>query len=110
MMEAVAMLSRPGRVLFGSDYELSRLSELVAIDPVRSPDVEASVGVVVDGDAGVGKTRLLEELRANAEVRGWRVVTGHCIDFGEAHPPYLPFAELFGRLASDWPALTSSLL
>ncbi|MGH3453868.1 MAG: ATP-binding protein, partial [Nocardioidaceae bacterium] len=66
--------------------------------------------VVVAGDAGVGKTRLLSELRDQARAAGWRTVLGHCLDFGDSALPYLPFSEAFGRLASDSPALADTLV
>jgi class 3 adenylate cyclase/tetratricopeptide (TPR) repeat protein len=49
--------------------------------------------VLVSGDAGVGKTRLLREIGAEADLRGVRVLTGHCVKM-EGHAPYLPFAEM----------------
>ena len=56
--------------------------------------VGASGAVLLSGDAGVGKTRLLIELRDRAKAEGWRVYAGHCLDFGESALPYLPFSEL----------------
>ncbi len=64
----------------------------------------SAASVLVSGDAGVGKTRLLDELRATASAAGWQVVVGHCLDFGDSTLPYLPFTEIFGRLASERPA------
>ncbi len=80
---------------------------LAAIDSAR----EASASVVVlDGDAGVGKTRLLGELTAAATGRGLLVLVGHCVDLGDAPPPYLPFSEAFARLAAEQPDLIEELL
>ena len=42
--------------------------------------------VLLAGDAGVGKTRLLDELTARAGGRGVRVLTGHCVDLGAREP------------------------
>src|SRR4029453_11073661 len=53
--------------------------------------------------AGVGKTRLLTELRDVAFTEGWQVFAGHCLDFGDSALPYLPFSEVMGRLATDLP-------
>ncbi|WP_375492999.1 AAA family ATPase [uncultured Jatrophihabitans sp.] len=52
--------------------------------------------LVVDGDAGVGKTRFLRELLAAADAAVQLV--GHCMDLGDAPPPYLPLTEAFGAL------------
>jgi DNA-binding NarL/FixJ family response regulator len=70
----------------------------------------AASAVLVSGDAGVGKTRILAELRDRAEAGGWRVLVGHCLDFGESALPYLPFSEAFGRLATESPAVARALV
>jgi class 3 adenylate cyclase/tetratricopeptide (TPR) repeat protein len=49
--------------------------------------------VLVSGEAGVGKSRLLQEIDAEADARGLRVLAGHSVkDEGQA--PYLPFTEM----------------
>ncbi|MEU2350463.1 AAA family ATPase [Modestobacter sp. NPDC049651] len=57
--------------------------------------------VLLAGDAGVGKSRLLEELTRQAGERGVRVLTGHCVDLGDVGLPYLPFVDLVRPLATD---------
>jgi DNA-binding CsgD family transcriptional regulator/tetratricopeptide (TPR) repeat protein len=52
---------------------------------------EAS-NVVLSGEPGVGKTRLLTELAAYAAAKGWRVLVGQAVD-SEGVPPYLPFVD-----------------
>jgi DNA-binding CsgD family transcriptional regulator/tetratricopeptide (TPR) repeat protein len=94
------------RPLVGRADELDRLAELVGLG---SPG-KSSGAVLLAGDAGVGKTRLLAELRDQAAVAGWRVIVGHCLDFGDTALPYLPFSEAFGRLAVESPGLASSLV
>jgi class 3 adenylate cyclase/tetratricopeptide (TPR) repeat protein len=49
--------------------------------------------VLLAGQAGMGKTRLTQEVDAEAERRGMRVLVGHCTEEGTI--PYLPFVELF---------------
>ncbi|MGH8776796.1 MAG: helix-turn-helix transcriptional regulator [Jiangellaceae bacterium] len=49
--------------------------------------------VLVSGDAGVGKTRLLAEVTDRAARTGATVLVGHCIDVGGVGLPYLPFTE-----------------
>ncbi|GAB3006827.1 LuxR family transcriptional regulator [Amycolatopsis acidiphila] len=56
--------------------------------------------VLLAGDAGVGKTRLLAELAEFAGSRGALVLTGRCLDVREGGLPYLPFAEALGPLAT----------
>jgi len=63
----------------------------------------ATHALLLDGDAGVGKTRLLGELADTARARGWTVAVGHCLDFGDSALPYLPFSEVVGRLVDELP-------
>jgi len=49
--------------------------------------------VLVTGEAGVGKTRLVQEIDAEADARGLRVLVGHSTR-DEGRPPYLPFIEM----------------
>ncbi|MEM6796929.1 MAG: protein kinase, partial [Acidobacteriota bacterium] len=49
--------------------------------------------VLIDGEVGIGKTRLLEEAGRLAEQRGLRVVRGRVADRQDA-PPYQAFCEL----------------
>jgi DNA-binding CsgD family transcriptional regulator len=97
--------------LLGRDPELSQLVGLVGLTTGGPPrhDQPPSGAVAPDpvhavllaGDAGVGKTRVLAELVGRAGAAGWRTLVGHCLDFGDSALPYLPFTELFGRLAAE---------
>jgi DNA-binding NarL/FixJ family response regulator len=49
--------------------------------------------VLVAGDAGIGKTRLVTELGARARAAGAQPLVGRCIDLVGAEVPYLPVAE-----------------
>lgn len=100
------------RTLVGRDAELTELASLLGVR--ASPGGEragpggAVAGtpggaVLLSGDAGVGKTRLLVELRDRAFAAGWQVFAGHCLDFGDSALPYLPFSEVLGRVAADLP-------
>ena len=60
--------------------------------------------VLLSGDAGVGKTRLLTEALGRLRGRGWHALVGHCLDFGETSMPYLPFAEMLGQVGDTVPA------
>ncbi|CAN5361312.1 helix-turn-helix transcriptional regulator [soil metagenome] len=55
--------------------------------------------LLLAGDAGVGKTRLLSEVARRAEAEGTLVLVGHCLDLGDVGLPYLPFTEVLHRLA-----------
>lgn len=95
------------RPLVGRRDELTTLTGLLGIRPVDGLDPARAV--LLAGDAGVGKTRLLTELRDLAFTEGWQVVAGHSLDFGDSALPYLPFSEVIGRLATDSPALVDTI-
>ncbi|MFC5218521.1 helix-turn-helix transcriptional regulator [Streptomyces coerulescens] len=82
--------------LIGRDVELARLSSVLE----RARGGEAGA-VLVAGDAGVGKTRVLDEVAGRAAADGMFVLTGHCVDLGDVGLPYLPFTEVLGVLAGD---------
>ena len=54
---------------------------------------------MVMGEAGIGKTRLAEELSAKARRQGWSVLWGRCFE-GPWTPPYAPFAEAIEQLVA----------
>ena len=94
------------RALVGRVDELQRLESLLGLEAGR-PTVTA---VLLGGDAGVGKTRMLAELRPRAIAAGWRVVVGHCLNFGDSALPYLPFSEVFGRLVEEAPDMAEAVV
>ncbi|WP_169576343.1 helix-turn-helix transcriptional regulator [Nocardioides halotolerans] len=97
------------RTLIGRDAELTEIASLLGVSS-SADDAERTVPprhVVLSGDAGVGKTRLLVELRDLAVEEGWRVFAGHCLDFGDSALPYLPFSEVLGRLQAELPEVVA---
>jgi DNA-binding CsgD family transcriptional regulator/tetratricopeptide (TPR) repeat protein len=92
--------------LVGRVGERAELASLVGLDR----DGTAGGAVLLGGDAGSGKTRLTKEIADEARGAGWRVLVGHCLDFGDGSPPYLPFSEALGRLATERPDMTKSLV
>ena len=65
---------------------------------------EALVGrgrlALVAGEAGVGKSRLVAEIADEAQARGMRVLTGHCVEMSGT-PPYLPYVEIIEQAISS---------
>lgn len=93
--------------LIGRTDELSRL-----VTAVRDARSGRPAAVLLAGDAGVGKTRLLTELATRAEADGVIVLTGHCVDLGAVGLPYLPFTEALTQLtelAGSHPAVAEAL-
>nr|WP_222109554.1 helix-turn-helix transcriptional regulator [Streptomyces cupreus] len=86
----------PATPLVGRDQELARL--LGVLERARGGEARA---VLVAGDAGVGKTRVLDEVVARAARDGMTVLSGHCVDLGDVGLPYLPFTEVLGVIAGD---------
>ncbi|WP_395576363.1 AAA family ATPase [Streptomyces sp. BK79] len=82
--------------LVGREDELARL--VGVLERARAGEARA---VLIAGDAGVGKTRTLDEVAARAAAAGTTVLTGHCVDLGDVGLPYLPFTEILGALAAD---------
>jgi len=86
------------QALIGRKVELDEIAASLGVGAASTQRA-----VLLGGDAGVGKTRLLTELRDIAVEAGWQVVAGHCLDFGDSALPYLPFSEVLGRLATAVP-------
>ncbi len=111
MMEGV--VAHTSQQMVGRDAELTDISSLLG---VRSASEDGpgtgqngTTAVLLSGDAGVGKTRLLTELRDLANEQGWQVFAGHCLDFGDSALPYLPFSEVLGRIAAELPDVADTV-
>jgi len=96
MMDDMATDRAPSTPLVGRARELD---QLLGFAGVTDPDVRDVV--LLGGDAGIGKTRLLRELGIRARQAGHRVLVGHCLDLGDSSLPYQPFAEAFSSLTDD---------
>jgi predicted ATPase/DNA-binding SARP family transcriptional activator len=57
---------------------------------------------LIGGEAGIGKTRLAEELTRAAAAEGWEVAWGRCLE-GSGAPAFWPWVEVIRRLASTKP-------
>ena len=93
--------------LVGRDAELEDLISRLGIR--ASADGSPSRAVLLAGEAGVGKTRLLTELRDVAVGEGWLVLAGHCLGLADGSLPYLPFSEILGRVLTDRPEVAASV-
>ena len=89
-----------GRVV--SPIFVGRVEELHVLEVAlgRATNSEPAV-VLVGGEAGVGKTRLLAELTARCATDGTRVLTGGCVPVGDGALPYAPIVEGLRALVGD---------
>jgi DNA-binding CsgD family transcriptional regulator len=69
-----------------------------ALDAVRQGEPAA---VLVGGEAGMGKTRLICEFTAAARDTGVRVLTGACLELGAEGLPYSPFTAMLRDLVRE---------
>ncbi len=110
IMDGVAQPSRTlTGPLVGRDAELTEITSLLGVPSSSGEFTGERPHIVLSGDAGVGKTRLLMELRELALAEDWRVVVGHCLDFGDSALPYLPFSEVLGRLEAELPEIVAKV-
>ena len=81
---------------------IGRRGELGALKAAlaRAADGDAAV-VLVGGEAGIGKTRLVSELAAACAADGTRVLTGGCLPVGEGSLPYAPVVEVLRALVAE---------
>ncbi|MGB2694784.1 MAG: AAA family ATPase [Dehalococcoidia bacterium] len=82
-------------VLVGRKIELGRLMRLLARDRDALPSA------LVEGEAGIGKTRLVSEVLGLAEDSGFRVARGACYE-NRAAGPYFPWMEILRQIGPDW--------
>ena len=88
-----ARLSSP--ILIGRVPEMATLEEALG----RAEDGEPVV-VLVGGEAGIGKSRLVRELADRARERGDLVLEGGCVSLGSDEGlPFAPIAEALRGLA-----------
>jgi DNA-binding CsgD family transcriptional regulator/tetratricopeptide (TPR) repeat protein len=87
-----------GRV--ASPTFVGRIEELELLEAARGRAADADPAVVlVGGEAGVGKTRLVAELTSRCTANRIRVLVGGCVPVGEGALPYAPIvAALRGLL------------
>ena len=81
-------------VLVGRGIELGELR--TALEHARAGEGGL---VLVAGEAGIGKSRLIGEFVADARAAGANILAGSCLPFADA-VPYAPFAQILGHLAA----------
>jgi DNA-binding CsgD family transcriptional regulator/Tfp pilus assembly protein PilF len=84
------------RLLIGRQEALARLDRALA----EALAAERAGTVLVEGPAGIGKSRIVEEFRTLAQEQGGEVLVGRCVSLGEEIFPYAPVAELLRDLVA----------
>jgi DNA-binding CsgD family transcriptional regulator len=79
----------------GRDEELSRL------DAVAEAATLESQLVLIGGDAGLGKTRLITEACARRRVCGGVTAIGGCVDLGDVGSGFAPLLEVLRSVRAD---------
>src|SRR4051794_11572876 len=82
----------------GRETELATMTTALESAVAGTPTV-----VLLGGEAGVGKTRLVEEATERAHAAGARVLAGSCIELGGEGLPFGPLAHAFRTLMRDTP-------
>ncbi|MEV6040479.1 AAA family ATPase [Nonomuraea sp. NPDC052116] len=83
---------------------VGRVEELAVLrQAVESARAGGTALVLVEGEPGVGKTRLLEEISAEADRRGALVVWGRCLE-GDGAPSMWLWVQAVGALLEELPA------
>jgi DNA-binding CsgD family transcriptional regulator/tetratricopeptide (TPR) repeat protein len=89
-----------GRV--ASPTFVGRIEELQLLEAARRRAATTEPAVVLlGGEAGIGKTRLVTELAARCAMDGTRVLVGGCVPVGEGALPYAPIVEALRALLTD---------
>ena len=83
-------------VLIGRELELAAL-----IEALDRADGGTPALAIVAGDAGIGKTRLVESFLGLARARGGRILSGGCLDLADDGLPYAPIIEGLRGLRRD---------
>jgi DNA-binding CsgD family transcriptional regulator len=90
-----------GMARVSSSSFVGRHSELKAMTAaVMGASSGRPVLTVLVGEAGVGKTRLIGEVRRLAEAAGGLVITGGCVPLGSGSVPFAPLREAMRDLAA----------
>lgn len=93
------------RALVGRTPELDRLRRSSGPGPVPSGGA-----VLLSGDAGIGKSRLVAELAEEARREGRLVVSGHCVGASGDTLAWLPFVELVAEISEVAPDALAEVL
>lgn len=92
------MGNRSSPVIVGRDEELNRIARALEVAASGRP-----VLVVIRGEAGIGKSRLVREAIERARAAGSPILHGACLELGGDGLPYLPLVEALRGIVRDTP-------
>jgi DNA-binding NarL/FixJ family response regulator len=85
------------RSLIGREDALARLDRALAL----ALEADRAGTVLVEGPAGIGKSRIVEEFRGRVLEQGGELLVGRCVSLGEEIFPYAPVSELLRDLVAS---------
>lgn len=95
----------PVAVSVVSPVMVGRQGEVQALSDALSRTIAGEQAtIVVGGEAGVGKSRLIQELAGSARQAGARVLIGSCVELDGGGIPFAPVVEMMRDLAAELPA------
>ena len=84
---------------------IARSEQVALLDGVLDRVTRTRGGdvLLVGGEAGVGKSRLVTEFLERARQENWLTLIGRCVENGELVMPLAPIADLLRDLAKQTP-------
>ncbi|WP_217130569.1 AAA family ATPase [Streptomyces sp. AC558_RSS880] len=82
---------------------VGRSTELDTLNTALTRAAAEPQALLIGGEAGVGKTRLVEEFAAAARRRGAIVALGGCVEIGADGLPFAPFSTALRQLRRELP-------
>jgi ATP/maltotriose-dependent transcriptional regulator MalT len=81
---------------------VGRADELAAVEAALGRAAEGrSAAVLLGGDAGMGKSRLVAEFELRARAAGAEVLVGECVELADGELPYGPIVAALRPLIAD---------
>jgi len=109
--EPAAPAARPCSGGAVSESFVGRADELAQLEALLAAAIRGEGStVLIAGRAGIGKSRLVAELRRQARACGAAVLAGRCIQLVGVGLPYLPFAEALRPLGESAPTALAGRL
>jgi predicted ATPase len=93
--------------LVGRESELARCMSL--LETVAGPSSSGATILLITAEAGIGKTRIVQEVLAHAHHANWQSLIGRCFE-QHSRVPYFAFSEALDAWLSNAPPTTRAEL